>query len=45
MDKALKRNLQSQPKTSSTPEKTDQLKISEEETEPEGEELDDTIDE
>ena len=45
MDKALKRNLQSQPKTSSTPEKTDQLKISEEVTEPEGEELDDTIDE
>ena len=45
MDKALKRNLQSQPKTSSTPEKTDQLKISEEETEPDGEELDDTIDE
>ena len=45
MDKALKRNLQSQPKTSSTPENTDQLKISEEVTEPEGEELDDTIDE
>ena len=45
MDKALKRNLQSQPKTSSTPEKTDQLKISEEVTEPEGEELNDTIDE
>ena len=45
MDKALKRNLQSQLKTSSTPEKTDQLKISEEVTEPEGEELDDTIDE
>ena len=45
MDKALKRNLQSQPKTSSTPEKTDQLKMSEEVTEPEGEELDDTIDE
>ena len=45
IDKALKRNLQSQLKTSSTPEKTDQLKISEEVTEPEGEELDDTIDE
>ena len=45
MDKALKRNLQSQTKTSSTPEKTDQLKISEEVTEPEGEELEDPIDE
>ena len=45
MDKALKRNLQSQPKTSSTPEKTDQLKMSEEVTEPEGEEIEDTIDE
>ena len=45
MDKALKRNLQSQPKTSSTPEKTDQLKMSEEVTEPEGEEIEDPIDE